>query len=125
MKVSVSRTMPAPPEAVWEVVADPHNHVRTLPASVSQIEVDESGEYPWDNFEALKSMEVPALGIPVEYGGAGADHVTQSIMVEELSRVCASTSLIALISKLGMIPVMNWIPWKSAIALPNCRRSFA
>ena len=71
-------------------------------------EVDRTAEYPWDNFEALKSMEVPALGIPVEYGGAGADHVTQSIMVEELSRVCASTSLIALISKLGMIPVMNW-----------------
>jgi carbon monoxide dehydrogenase subunit G len=44
VKVSVSRTMPAPPEAVWEVVADPHNHVRTLPASVSQVEVDESGE---------------------------------------------------------------------------------
>ena len=29
-------------------------------------------------------------------------------MVEELARVCASTSLIVLISKLGMIPVMNW-----------------
>ena len=71
-------------------------------------EVDRTAEYPWDDFEALKSMEVPALGIPVEHGGAGADHVTQSIMVEELSRVCASTSLIALISKLGMIPVMNW-----------------
>ena len=71
-------------------------------------EVDRSGEYPWDNFEAIKAMELPALGIPVEYGGAGADHVTQSIMVEELARVCASTSLIVLISKLGMIPVMRW-----------------
>jgi alkylation response protein AidB-like acyl-CoA dehydrogenase len=71
-------------------------------------EVDRRAEYPWDNFEALKAMEVPALGIPADYGGAGADHVTQAIMVEELSRVCASTSLIALISKLGMIPVMNW-----------------
>jgi alkylation response protein AidB-like acyl-CoA dehydrogenase len=71
-------------------------------------EVDRRGEYPWDNFEACKAMELPALGLPVEYGGAGADHVTQAIMVEELSRVCASTSLIVLISKLGMIPVMNW-----------------
>jgi len=53
-------------------------------------------------------MELPALGIPVEYGGAGADHVTQAIMVEELARVCASTALTILISKLGMIPVMNW-----------------
>ena len=53
-------------------------------------------------------MELPALGIPEEYGGSGADHVTQAVMVEELSRVCASTSLMMLISKLGMIPVINW-----------------
>ena len=71
-------------------------------------DVDRTAEYPWDNFEAIKAMELPALGIPVEYGGAGADHVTQAIMVEELARVCASTSLIVLISKLGMIPVMRW-----------------
>ena len=71
-------------------------------------EVDATGQYRWENFEACKAMELPALGIPVEYGGAGADHVTQAIMVEELSRACASTSLMMLISKLGMIPVMNW-----------------
>jgi alkylation response protein AidB-like acyl-CoA dehydrogenase len=71
-------------------------------------EVDALGEYRWENFEACKAMELPALGLPVEYGGAGADHVTQAIMVEELSRACASTSLMMLISKLGMIPVMNW-----------------
>jgi alkylation response protein AidB-like acyl-CoA dehydrogenase len=71
-------------------------------------EVDRTAEYPWDNFEAMRAMEIPALGIPTDFGGSGADHVTQAIMVEELSRVCASTSLIALISKLGMIPVMNW-----------------
>ena len=71
-------------------------------------EVDRTGEYPWDNFAACVSMELPALGIPTEYGGSGADHVTQALMVEELARACASTSLIMLISKLGMIPVINW-----------------
>ncbi|MGH2686148.1 MAG: acyl-CoA dehydrogenase family protein, partial [Actinomycetota bacterium] len=71
-------------------------------------DVDRTGEYPWDNFHAIVSMELPALGLPEAYGGAGADHVTQAIMVEELARACASTSLIVLISKLGMIPVMNW-----------------
>ena len=34
--------------------------------------------------------------------------VTQAIMAEELARVCASTALTMLISKLGMLPVMNW-----------------
>ena len=71
-------------------------------------EVDRSAEFPWKSFEACKEMELPALGIPEAYGGAGADSVTQAIAVEELARVCASTSLTILISKLGMIPVMNW-----------------
>jgi alkylation response protein AidB-like acyl-CoA dehydrogenase len=71
-------------------------------------EVDRTGEYRWENFEAGKAMELPALGIPLEYGGAGADHVTQAIMIEELARACAATSLTMLISKTAMIPVMNW-----------------
>jgi len=71
-------------------------------------EVDRTGEFPWDNFEACRSMELPALGVPAEYGGSGADLVTQAIMAEELARVCASTSLMMLISKLGMTPVIFW-----------------
>ncbi len=71
-------------------------------------EVDARAEYDWANFDACRAMELPALGLPVDYGGAGADHVTQAIMVEELARVCASTSLTMIISKLGMIPVMLW-----------------
>jgi len=69
-------------------------------------DVDGRGEYDWANFESCRGMELPALGIPSQYGGAGADHVTQAVMVEELARVCASTSLTMIISKLGMIPVM-------------------
>jgi alkylation response protein AidB-like acyl-CoA dehydrogenase len=71
-------------------------------------EVDRRAEFPWDGYHDCVGMELPALGIPVEYGGSGADHVTQAIMVEELARVCASTCLTMLISKLGMIPVMRW-----------------
>jgi alkylation response protein AidB-like acyl-CoA dehydrogenase len=71
-------------------------------------EVDRAAEFPWKSFEACREMELPSMGIPEAYGGAGADMVTQAIMVEEVSRVCASTSLTILISKLGMLPVMNW-----------------
>jgi alkylation response protein AidB-like acyl-CoA dehydrogenase len=71
-------------------------------------EIDRSAEFPWKSFEACCELELPSLGIPVAYGGAGADMVTQAIMAEELARVCASTSLTMLISKLGMLPVMNW-----------------
>ena len=74
----------------------------------SAAEVDRRGEFPWDGFKACLAMELPALGLPEGYGGAGADHVTQALMVEELARACGSTSLSILISKLGMIPVMLW-----------------
>ncbi len=71
-------------------------------------EADRTASYPWNSFEACRQMELPALGLPPELGGAGADNVTQAIAVEELARVCASTSVTLLISKLGMIPIMNW-----------------
>jgi alkylation response protein AidB-like acyl-CoA dehydrogenase len=71
-------------------------------------EADRTAEFPWKSFEACKDLELPALGMPAEYGGAGADMVTVAIMAEELSRVCASTGLTMLISKLGMTPVINW-----------------
>jgi carbon monoxide dehydrogenase subunit G len=44
VNVSVSRTMPASPELVWAVISDPHRHVATLPSSVSEVEVTDSGE---------------------------------------------------------------------------------
>lgn len=71
-------------------------------------EVDSKGEFPWDNFKDCVRMDLPALWVPEQYGGGGADHVFQAIMIEELARVCATTSLVMLISKLGMIPILNW-----------------
>ncbi len=71
-------------------------------------QVDADAAFPWDGFKACVEMELCALGMPVAYGGAGADHVTQAVMVEELARACASTSLTMVISKLGMIPILNW-----------------
>ncbi len=69
---------------------------------------DREATFPRRSFEACAELELPALGIPPEYGGAGADMVTQAIMAEELARVCASTSLTLQISKVAMMPVMNW-----------------
>ncbi len=71
-------------------------------------ETDHLARFDWDAFHALVSMELPALGIAEEYGGAGADLVTQAIAAEELARVCASTSLMLLISKLATLPITNF-----------------
>jgi alkylation response protein AidB-like acyl-CoA dehydrogenase len=71
-------------------------------------ETDRISEYSWPAFEAIRSMELTGLSYPEEYGGAGADLVSQAIVAEELARVDASASLIFLISKLAMLPVLNF-----------------
>ena len=71
-------------------------------------DTDRTGEYNWQAFEALKTMELTGLSFPAEYGGAGASLVDQAIVTEELAAACASTSLMFLISKLSMLPVLNF-----------------
>ena len=64
---------------------------------------DERAEFSWETFRALQSLELTALQLPAEYGGSGADLVTQAIAVEELARADASASLMFVISKLAMM----------------------
>ena len=69
---------------------------------------DEKAEYDWEAFKALVAADLTSLQYPEEFGGQGASVVTQAIAVEEVARACASTSLMLLISKLGMLPVINF-----------------
>ncbi len=71
-------------------------------------EVDATGEFSWDDFKDCVAMDLTGMNIPVEHGGAGADHVTQAIMIEELARVSASTSLMMVINGLSTTPIVNW-----------------
>ncbi len=64
-------------------------------------EIDAQAEYPWDVHEALKSADLLAIHVPEEYGGAGADKIAHCLVVEEIARVCASSSLIPMGNKLG------------------------
>ena len=64
-------------------------------------EIDETAEYPWDVHEALKAADLLAIHVPEEYGGAGADKIAHCLVVEEIARVCASSSLIPMGNKLG------------------------
>jgi alkylation response protein AidB-like acyl-CoA dehydrogenase len=69
-------------------------------------EVDESGEFPWDVHEALAKAELTAVHVPEEYGGAGADAIATAIVIEEVARACASSSLIPAVNKLGTVPLL-------------------
>ena len=64
-------------------------------------EIDEKAEYPWDVHEAIKKAGFIAIHVPEQYGGDGADKIAHCIVVEEIARVCASSSLIPMGNKLG------------------------
>jgi butyryl-CoA dehydrogenase len=57
-------------------------------------EIDETGRFPRDNFEKAAELGLTGVAVPENYGGAGMDHVNYAIVIEEISRVCASTGVI-------------------------------
>ncbi|GAA2685210.1 acyl-CoA dehydrogenase family protein [Actinoplanes palleronii] len=69
-------------------------------------EADETGEFPKASYDALRSSDFHAPHIPVEYGGAGADALATAIVIEEVARACASSSLIPAVNKLGTMPLI-------------------
>ncbi|MGH2544751.1 MAG: acyl-CoA dehydrogenase family protein [Ardenticatenaceae bacterium] len=55
--------------------------------------VDETGEFPYENFEALAEAGFMGLVYPEKYGGAGADTIAYVLVTEEISAACGSTGL--------------------------------
>jgi alkylation response protein AidB-like acyl-CoA dehydrogenase len=69
-------------------------------------EVDEKSEFPQAAYDALRAGDFHAPHIPEEYGGVGADALATCIVIEEVARVCASSSLIPAVNKLGTVPLL-------------------
>ncbi|AXG82520.1 acyl-CoA dehydrogenase family protein [Streptomyces paludis] len=68
--------------------------------------VDEEARFPQEALDALVASDLHAIHVPEGYGGAGADALATVIVIEEVARVCASSSLIPAVNKLGSLPVM-------------------
>jgi len=69
-------------------------------------EIDETGEFPWDVYEALRSNGFHAIHIPEQFGGQGGDALAACLVIEEVARVCTSSSLIPAVNKLGTTPLI-------------------
>src|SRR5436305_10991501 len=69
-------------------------------------ETDETARFPQASYTALCAADLHASHIPVEYGGAGADALATAIVIEEVARACASSSLIPAVNKLGTMPLL-------------------
>ena len=89
---------------------DEHNELRAVLRDLCEKEiapyaadVDENSRFPEEAFKVLNDTGFSAVHVPEEYTGHGADAVASCIVVEEVARVCASSSLIPGVNKLGTI----------------------
>lgn len=102
------------------------NELRSLARAVADkhiapnaSEADEKSEFPQAAYDALVKADLHALHVPEEFGGAGADALAICIVIEEVARACASSSLIPAVNKLGSMAILlkgtqeqkqRWLP---------------
>lgn len=87
-------------------------------------EVDRNHRFPRENFDLLAASDLCGLIFPEEYGGVGLDHVSYAIVVEELAKACATTSVIySAHMSLTAAPIMQWgsEELKKRMLAPMCR----
>ncbi len=72
-------------------------------------EIDESREFPTATLRKMGELGLLGVIIPEEYGGAGLGFTTLAIIVEEVSRVCASHGVIlAVNNSLAAFPIHHF-----------------
>jgi len=69
-------------------------------------EVDENARFPKEAALALAANKLSAAHVSEEFGGEGADALAVVIIIEEIARVCGSSSLIPAVNKLGSLPLI-------------------
>ncbi|HYW65341.1 MAG TPA: acyl-CoA dehydrogenase [Candidatus Dormibacteraeota bacterium] len=57
-------------------------------------ELDETGHFPRELFKKAAELGLTGVAFPEAEGGAGFDHLAYTIVIEEVSRCCASTGVI-------------------------------
>jgi alkylation response protein AidB-like acyl-CoA dehydrogenase len=69
-------------------------------------EIDHTSLFPWDMKELLAQQDILAMPFPGEYGGIGSSELAVVMAIEELAKICATTSLILAVQQLGSLPIM-------------------
>jgi alkylation response protein AidB-like acyl-CoA dehydrogenase len=92
---------------------DEHEELRSVVRALADAkiapfaaEVDEDARFPREAYDALVAAELQAIHVPEAYGGAQGDALASAIVVEEVARACASSSLIPGVNKLASLPVI-------------------
>jgi alkylation response protein AidB-like acyl-CoA dehydrogenase len=69
-------------------------------------EIDAVKEFPWDIAELLGKQGFLAILLPEAYGGMDGDVTSYCLAVEEIAKVCGSSSLLVLVQGVGTMPIM-------------------
>jgi alkylation response protein AidB-like acyl-CoA dehydrogenase len=90
-----------------------HDELRALVRQLAEeriapraAEIDEKAEFPWDLKQLLAEHDLLGTAFEERHGGTDLDGIGQAIVVEEVARADATTSLIPVIQKLGALPIM-------------------
>lgn len=70
------------------------------------LELDETGEFPWDLLKIIADADLFGVYLPEEYGGLGGGVFEQCLVVEELSRACSGVAVSYAASGLGCMPIL-------------------
>ncbi|MDQ5820876.1 MAG: acyl-CoA dehydrogenase family protein [Actinomycetota bacterium] len=125
--------MPADP------LTDEQREIRDLVRTLSRerigpraAEIDKSAEFPWDVVEIFRENDLFGILYDEQYGGIGESSLLAFVVIEELSKVCATSGLIIAVQELGSLGVklagteeqkQRWLPkfasgeWLGAYAL--------
>jgi len=68
--------------------------------------LDEKQEFPWETVKIFADNGLLTPLLPEKYGGIGAEYLLFSMLLEEISKVCASSALILIAQADGMLPIL-------------------
>lgn len=109
-------TMTAVDQSICFELSEDHKMVQSMVRDVADSKIrpraahyDETRDFPWDNIKTLAELGLMGVTVPEEFGGAGMDSLAYVIVIEELSRACASTGVITAVqNSLGEYPIMKF-----------------
>ncbi len=72
-------------------------------------EIDEEEKFPVETVKKMAKLGIFGIPIAKEYGGEGGDNLMYSMVVEELSKACATTGVVVSAhTSLGMAPIYEF-----------------
>ncbi len=96
----------------WEPLTDEQLEVRELVRALARgriapraAEIDASHEFPWDVVELFREHELFGLLFEERFGGSGTGALLALVVIEEISKVCATSGLLLAAQELGSLGI--------------------